>query len=99
MSYTSPLLFDVIDGQGAATLNVSQKVYLQAHKIMDSGHRLTIRARPKSRFELSVRREHEPLADHPITLTTSGNTGIELHDAAERLIAHAHSLLFDPLPW
>jgi hypothetical protein len=99
MSYTSPLLFDVIDGQGAATLNVSQALYRQAREVMDRGHRLAIRARPKARFELSVRREYEPLADHPITLTTSGNTGIELHDAAERLIAHAHSLLFDPLPW
>ena len=109
MSHLSPLLFDVIDAagvsgewgtaRGVVTLDVPQSVYRQAHKVMDHGHRVAIRARPKKRYELSVRRDHEPLADQPITLTTSGNSGTELHTAAERLVAHAHSLLFDPLPW
>ena len=99
MSHMSPLLFDVIDGEGVVTLNVSQHVYRQARKVMDAGHRLAICPRPKKRYELSVRREHEPMADQPISLTTSGNSGTELHQAAERLISHAHGVLFDPLPW
>ena len=109
MSHLSPLLFGVIDAagapgergaaQGVVTLNLNEKVYRQARRVMDTGHRLAIRARPKKRYELSVCREHEPLADQPISLTTSGNSGSELHQAAERLIAHAHGVLFDPLPW
>ena len=99
MSHTSPLLFDVLDGKGVVTLDMPQPVYRKARKVMDKGHRLAIRARPKQRYELSVRRENEPFVGQAITLTMSGNSGVELHDAAERLIEHAHGLLFDPLPW
>ena len=100
MSHTSPLLFDVIEGErGAAqtvvTLNVSQRVYRQARKLMDHDHRLAIRARPKKRYELTVRDSR----DQAISAMASGNSGSELHTAAERLIQHAHGVLFDPLPW
>ena len=104
MSHTSPLLFEVIDGagdpgergaaQGVVTLNVSQRVYRQARKVMDT-HRLAIRARPKKRYELTVR----DARDQAISAMASGNSGTELHTAAERLIEHAHGVLFDPLPW
>ena len=100
MSHTSPLLFDVIEGErGAAqtvvTLNVSQHVHRKARRVMDRGHRLAIRARPRKRYELTVR---DP-SDQALSLMASGNSGAELHTAAERLIEHAHGVLFDPLPW
>ena len=108
MSHLSPVLFDVIDvidaagapgergaAQGVVTLNLSEKVYRQARKIMDAGHRLAIRARPKKRYELSVRDD----GDQAVSLVTCGEMGVELHQAAERLISHAYGVLFDPLPW
>ena len=37
--------------------------------------------------------------DQAVSLLTCGELGEELEQAAERLISHAHGVLFDPLPW
>ena len=81
MSHLSPLLFDVIEAagapgeggaaQGVVTLNLSEKGYHQARKIMDAGHRLAIRARAKKRYELSVRDGD----DQAISLVTRAGGG------------------------
>jgi hypothetical protein len=63
---------------------------------MDAVHRFAIRARPRKAYELTARRDHESLVDQSISLTMSGNAGMELHTAAKRLIDRAHGLLFDP---
>ena len=93
--FTRPLLFERLDGPGVATLNLYQEPYARARRIMDAGCRFAIRARKGKRYELSVR----DAGDEPISLITSGQLGLELHQAAEQLIDHAYGVLFDPLPW
>jgi hypothetical protein len=66
-----------------------------AEAVIGAGYRFAIRTRPNKRFELTVRNTD----DEPISLTTCGELGIELHAAAEFLIDHAYGVLFDPLPW
>ena len=93
--YTKPLLLDRLDGPGVVTLNLDLGAYHKAREVMDAGYRFAIRARPKYRFELTVRNAD----DQPISLATSGDLGLELHAAAETLIDQAFGVLFDPLPW
>ena len=93
--FTKPLLFDRLDGDGVATLNLDLGPYRKARKVMDAGYRLAIRARPKKRYELTVRDGD----DQAISLVLCGQLGLDLHRAAEQLIDHAHGVLFDPLPW
>ena len=92
--FTKPLLFDRLDGPGVATLNLDLGPYRLARKVMDAGYRFTIRARPRKRYELTVRDGD----DQAISLVASGQLGLELHQATEQLIDHAHGVLFDPLP-
>ena len=93
--YLKPLLFDRLDGDGVCTLNLDLGPFRQAREVMDAGYRFAIRARPGKRYELTVRDGD----DRAISLVECGQLGLELHAAAERLVRHAHSVLFDPLPW
>ena len=95
MSFLRPLLFEVIDGEGCVTLDQLEERYRQARKVMDAGYRFAIRARPRKCYELTVRDGD----DQAISLVFTGEQGVALHEAAERLISHAHGVLFDPLPW
>jgi hypothetical protein len=95
MSFLRPLLFENLSGEGVATINQPEEHSRKAHRVIGAGYRFAIRARPNRRFELTVRNTD----DEPISLTTCGELGIELHAAAEFLIDHAYGVLFDPLPW
>ena len=93
--YLKPLLFDRLDGEGVVTLNLDLVPYRQALKVMDAGYRFAIRARPRKRYELTVRDD----GDQAVSLVNSSQLGVDLHRVAEQLIGHAHCVLFDPLPW
>ena len=93
--YLKPLLFDRLDGDGVCTLDLDLGPYRQARKVMDAGYRFAIRAGHGKRCELSVRDGD----DKTVSLVTCSELGVELHQAAEQLISHAHKVLFGPRSW
>lgn len=56
-------MIDAAGALGEVTLDREQATYYPMRKVMDAGHRFAIRARPRNTFELTARRDHEPLID------------------------------------